>query len=203
MAFLFTFSIIFLYHIMLSIILSIFSGVPVIFLKTSPPTDLSTHLPAPLCTDCSLGLLHSIFLPALLNWGFWSESHIVFLLLNLPLLLMEYIPQGNIYIDFFFKILFIYSWKTEREAETQAEGEAGSLQGAWCGTQSQDPGITPWTEGRCSTTKLPRCFLTIFYIFFFALSHMKRSIWGAFIKVFVSFNSYQSFLSFSFFSSNI
>ena len=29
---------------------------------------------------------------------------------------------------------------TEREAETQAEGEAGSLWGAWCGTQSQDPG---------------------------------------------------------------
>ena len=28
---------------------------------------------------------------------------------------------------------------TEREAETEAEGEAGSLQGA----QSQDPGITP------------------------------------------------------------
>ena len=28
---------------------------------------------------------------------------------------------------------------TEREAETQAEGEKGSLQGARCGTQSQDP----------------------------------------------------------------
>ena len=33
---------------------------------------------------------------------------------------------------FFFKILFIYSGETqrEREAETQAEGEAGSMQGA-------------------------------------------------------------------------
>ena len=30
---------------------------------------------------------------------------------------------------------------TQREAETQAEGEAGSLYGARCGTQSQDPGI--------------------------------------------------------------
>ena len=30
----------------------------------------------------------------------------------------------------------------EREAETQAEGEAGSLQGAQYGTRSQDPGIT-------------------------------------------------------------
>ena len=31
---------------------------------------------------------------------------------------------------------------TEGEAETQAEGEAGSLQGAQCVTQSQDPRIT-------------------------------------------------------------
>ena len=41
----------------------------------------------------------------------------------------------------------------EREAETQAEGEAGSLQGAWCGTrflrtQDQDLSksqmLNPW-----------------------------------------------------------
>ena len=32
---------------------------------------------------------------------------------------------------------------TEREAETQAEGEAGLLRGAQCGTQSQEAGITP------------------------------------------------------------
>ena len=31
----------------------------------------------------------------------------------------------------------------EREAETQAEGEAGPLQGAECGTQSLDPGSRP------------------------------------------------------------
>ena len=33
---------------------------------------------------------------------------------------------------YFFKILFVYSQETqrEREAETQAEGEAGSIQGA-------------------------------------------------------------------------
>ena len=30
---------------------------------------------------------------------------------------------------------------TQREAETQAEGEAGFMQGARCGTRSQDPGI--------------------------------------------------------------
>ena len=30
----------------------------------------------------------------------------------------------------------------EREAETQAEGEAGSMQGTRCETRSQDPRIT-------------------------------------------------------------
>ena len=45
---------------------------------------------------------------------------------------------------------------TEREAETQAEGETGSLWGTWCRTRFQDPGITTWAEGRCSTTEPPR-----------------------------------------------
>ena len=36
---------------------------------------------------------------------------------------------------------------TEREAETQAEGEAGSVQGARCWTQSLVSRITPWAEG--------------------------------------------------------
>ena len=35
----------------------------------------------------------------------------------------------------------------EREAETQAEGEAGSMQEAWCGTQSQVSRTTPRAEG--------------------------------------------------------
>ena len=32
---------------------------------------------------------------------------------------------------------------TQREADTQAEGEAGPSQGAQCGTQSQIPGSQP------------------------------------------------------------
>ena len=35
----------------------------------------------------------------------------------------------------------------EGEAETQAEGEAGFMQGARHGTQSQDSRIMPWAEG--------------------------------------------------------
>ena len=38
---------------------------------------------------------------------------------------------------------------TEREAETQAEGEAGPMQGARRGTQSRVSRITPWANVRC------------------------------------------------------
>ena len=46
---------------------------------------------------------------------------------------------------------------THREAKTQAEGEAGFLPGARCGTRFQDLRTTPQTKGRCSTTEPPRC----------------------------------------------
>ena len=42
---------------------------------------------------------------------------------------------------------------TEKEAETQAEGEAGSLQEAQCGTRSQDPRIMTRAKGRCPFTE--------------------------------------------------
>ena len=51
----------------------------------------------------------------------------------------------------FFKDLFIYS----RETETQAEGEAGFMQGSRHGTQTRDPRVTPWAEGRRSTAEPP------------------------------------------------
>ena len=46
---------------------------------------------------------------------------------------------------------------TEREAETQSQGEASSRRGARCGTRSRDPGIMTWAKGRCLTTEPPRC----------------------------------------------
>ena len=39
--------------------------------------------------------------------------------------------------------------------DTQAKGEACSLQRAWCRTSSQDPRIMPWARGRCSTVGHP------------------------------------------------
>ena len=63
---------------------------------------------------------------------------------------------------------FIYSWETEREAETQAEEEAGSLRGAWCRTWSQDPRIMTWAKGRrsASDTQVPYLDLTLQPLFF-------------------------------------
>ena len=51
---------------------------------------------------------------------------------------------------------------TGREAETQAEGEAGSMQGAQCGTRSRDPKITPWAKG---AKPLSHPGIPLFYLF--------------------------------------
>ena len=63
---------------------------------------------------------------------------------------------------------------TQRKAETQAEGEACSLWGAWCRTQSQDPGIMTRAKGRCSTTEPHRRLTNVFQPYispsFYALS---------------------------------
>ena len=47
---------------------------------------------------------------------------------------------------FFLKILLIYS-KTQREGQRHRQGEAGSMQGARCGTRSRVSRIRPWVEG--------------------------------------------------------
>ena len=59
-----------------------------------------------------------------------------------------------------------------RMAGTQAEGEAGSLQGAWCRTQSQGPGIMTWAKGRHSTTEPPR--EPFFFFFFMIITERER-----------------------------
>ena len=43
-------------------------------------------------------------------------------------------------IIIFKDFIYLFMRDTEREGETQAEEEAGSTQGAQCGTRSQDPG---------------------------------------------------------------
>ena len=52
------------------------------------------------------------------------------LLLSLPVSLPLLPPP----FFFLFKIFYLFMRDTQREAETQAEGEAGSMQGVGCGT---------------------------------------------------------------------
>ena len=54
--------------------------------------------------------------------------------------------------------------REEREAETQAEEEAGSTQGARCGTQSQVFKITPWAKGGAKPLSHPGCPRLSFYL---------------------------------------
>ena len=69
---------------------------------------------------------------------------------------------------FIFKdFIYLFMRDTEREAETQAEGEAGSTQEAQCGTRSWDSGITPRAKGGCSTIEPHRRPIKIILIFFF------------------------------------
>ena len=39
--------------------------------------------------------------------------------------------------------MYLFMGDTQREAETQAEGEPDSMQGARCGTRSREPGSHP------------------------------------------------------------
>ena len=44
-----------------------------------------------------------------------------------------------------------------RDTETETEGEAGSMQGARCGTRSQVSRIMPWAEGGTKPLSHPGC----------------------------------------------
>ena len=61
-------------------------------------------------------------------------------------------------------MLFI-SWEKQREVETQAEGEAGSMQEAQHGTRSQVSRITPWAAGSAKPLRHWGCPLFYFFRF--------------------------------------
>ena len=56
-------------------------------------------------------------------------------------------------------------------AEIQAEGEAGSMQGARRGTRSGDPGVTPWAEGGAKPLSHPGCPRFLSKEKFYPLTH--------------------------------
>ena len=62
----------------------------------------------------------------------------------------------------------------KRGAETQAEGEAASTQGARCGIRSQDSRTTPQAEGRPQTAEPPTDPPNINKILFKILGHIKE-----------------------------
>ena len=67
--------------------------------------------------------------------------------------------ENNLEVFFFLRFyLFIHDTHThrDREAETQVEGEAGSIPGARCRTRSRVSRITTWAEGRGQTAEPPR-----------------------------------------------
>ena len=72
---------------------------------------------------------------------------------------------------------------TERGRDTGRE-EAGSLQGARCGTGSRDPSITPWAKGRCSTTEPPKCPIYAHFDYCFSYLPLKPYLW-LFLKTFL------------------
>ena len=59
-----------------------------------------------------------------------------------------------------FKIL-LFIHERHRDAEIQAEGEAGSCQEPDAGLDPRTLGITPWAEGRCSTAEPPKVLLSV------------------------------------------
>ena len=64
----------------------------------------------------------------------------------------ERLPQITEQFIFFKRFVYLFMIDIEREkerrAETQEEGEAGSMPGALCGTRSRDSRIVPWAKGR-------------------------------------------------------
>ena len=52
--------------------------------------------------------------------------------------------------------IYLFMRDTQREAETQAERETGSMQEARRGTRSWVSRVTPWAEGRRLTIEPPR-----------------------------------------------
>ena len=125
----------------------------------SPCKAWTRTLPPPLCPPITCPLLLKRTQMHLTTWKRYFYFIFFQFYWNLNIILL------------FFKD-FTYSWETEREAE--AEGEADSMQGAWYGTQSQDHGIMPRAEGRCSTAEPPRSpdyipyampFIAVTYLF--------------------------------------
>ena len=100
--------------------------------------------------ECKLFLTWSLHLHFLFHSDYFLCSfsqinkHLLnFIMSNMRFLLLKYPKRQNIikfWYFFFLRFhLFIYSWQTQRERQTQA----GSMQGAWLGLLPGSPGSRP------------------------------------------------------------
>ena len=91
-----------------------------------------------------------------------SHSSVLLLEIQLPCCKEALIICGGHFVFFlsfffFFKdFIYLFLRDTGRGRDI-GRGRSRILWGAWCGPWSQDPGITTWAKGRCSTTKPPKC----------------------------------------------
>ena len=101
-----------------------------------------------------------IKLMGLLNFNVASRK-----VISLWLLWYEAFNILHLQVRFFFFLSFIYLFMrdTQREAETQAEGEAGSMQGAQHGTRFPVSRMRPWAEGSAKSLSYPGCPRFRFY----------------------------------------
>ena len=65
----------------------------------------------------------------------------------------SHVPSFPLFLKIF---IYLFMRDTHWEAEAQAEREADFPWWTQCRTWSQDPRITTWAKGRCSTTESPR-----------------------------------------------
>ena len=113
---------------------------------------------------CLQGYLHTLNVPIFLL--FFPYFTTIIFLCELENLFLQndsgkcpVVFLGKIFVFLFvlfcLKIFYIHERHRESSRDT-GEGEAGSMQGARCGTPSWDSRIKPWAEGRCSTAEPPR-----------------------------------------------
>ena len=85
---------------------------------------------------------------------------------------------------FFLRFLFIDWFMRDTQRQRHRQREKQALRGAWCGTWSQDPRITPWAKGKYSTAEPPRypcCGFKIINISYFKSNAC--SSWKKFLNV--------------------
>ena len=83
-----------------------------------------------------------------------------------PLLVEDTFRIGFLFVCFL-RFIYLSMRNTQRETETQEEGEIGSRQEARCGTQSQVSGIISWAEGGAKPLSHWGCPSLIFKVYFF------------------------------------